>query len=106
MLLPTTAREWMRVSISSSMDHHRTFGEGIVSVPMKVIVRASCRRRCAAPLVDLGDTLAGAGGEREADGKAKKRRGKQTQRKRLTNDACDLFDFGDISSNDQHVAIG
>ncbi len=57
-------------------------------------------------LVDLNDTLPGTSAQRHTDHKAKKQSGNQTKRERPTNDACDLADFIDISSNHQHVAIG
>src|SRR5712672_2113444 len=56
-------------------------------------------------LVDLYDALPGTGAQRHTDRKAKKHGGNQTKRERLTNDACDLADFVDISSKHQHVAV-
>jgi hypothetical protein len=55
-------------------------------------------------LVDLYDALPGTGAQRHADCKTKKHGGNQTKRERPTDDACDLPDFVDISSDDQHVA--
>src|ERR1700694_4962251 len=57
------------------------------------------------PLVDLYYALPGTSAHRHTDRKAKKHSGKQTKRERPTNDACDLPDFIDISSNHQHVAV-
>jgi hypothetical protein len=56
-------------------------------------------------LVDFHDTIAGASAQRHTDRKAKKQRGNQAKRKRSPNDACDLSDFVDISSNQQQVAV-
>src|SRR5438876_10244806 len=57
------------------------------------------------PLIDLDDTFPGTSVQRPADPKAKKRGGNHAKRERTTNDARDLRDFVDISSNHQHVAV-
>jgi hypothetical protein len=56
-------------------------------------------------LVDFHDTIAGASAQRHTDQKAKKHSGNQTKCKRPANDACDLPDFVDVSSNQQPIAV-
>src|SRR6266851_2588772 len=91
--------------VEHAIDYHREFGEGIVGVPMRQSFPQLAGDDALHPLIDFHDTIAGTSAQRHTDSEAKKHGGNQTKRKRPANDACDLPDFFDIPSNQQHIAV-
>src|ERR1700680_3623065 len=89
--------------VEHAIDDHRKFGEGIVSVPMRETFTQVAGDDALNSLVNLYDAPPGTSAQRYTDRQAKKHSGKQAKPKRPTNDARDLPDFIDISSNRQHV---
>src|SRR6266436_9724932 len=91
--------------VEHAVDAHCEFGEGIVAVPMREPFTQIAGDDALYPLVDLDDAVTGSSTQGYADRKAKHHSGNQAKRERPTNDACDLPDFFDVSSNHQHVAV-